>query len=421
MSFVLSLVLAASSVDALATEVGGEVRKAGLAAPVGVYVEGSPAPLSRALASVVMARLAEHALAPVPVVARDATEAERLARERQLGSLLRLTVALEAPKLVVRGDGLSTWVNFWSGQTPTRTGPAIAIAASVDADVQALTLAGSSGPSRPLSLSLGVLARLPDDPTALTIADVDGDHHAEVIVLRDDALWTFTAEGSARGPIALSAPLSTRPTREPFGWLAFEQGRLVAWSSRRQRPEAFTWSKEGWRSQGLVDALHVGSLQLTPRPGLPDFARETSWSGKPVVFPEPVTQLSLFGAVALATSASGKAWIARGQAPQVSVSGVGCGSTLADLDGDGTPEVIITTTRALGDADEVRVLSLGAFESTAARNGTASEATSSWQKKLEGRALLAASGDLDGDGVDEVVLGTWSSTGGTLTVLRNAP
>lgn len=413
-----------SSLERLAQDVSRSVAEAGFQGPMGVYVEGSPAPASRALGSLVMAALSNLRLAPVPVTARDATEAERLARELGLRSLVRLTVSLEPPRLVVRGDALSTWVNFWSGATPTRTGPAAAVVSMVDADLEALTLAGASAPAstRPLELNLGVLARLTAVPAAITLADLDGDKRAEIIALVGDGVVTWSSDGKQKGRTELSSPLSTRPTREPFGLLQVSNGKLLAWSSRRERPESFTWQRDGWRSNGLVDAVTMGPVVLSPRPGFTSFARELTWAGKPLSWPEPLQQVVLFGSMALGVSPMGTAAIARGQAPTTQLSGVGSGSTLADLDADGSPEVIATSARSTGDSDEVRVIALGAFESAQARGGQLNEAAAAWQKKIDGRAIVAASGDLDGDGVDEVVLGTWSSDGtGELLVLRRAP
>lgn len=430
MSLLAALLIAAvpsttgSSLERLADDVTRVVAAAGFDGPIGVYVEGAPAPISRATASLVISALAQKQLGPVAVTARDATDAERLAREQGLRSLVRLTLALESPKLVVRGDALSTWVNFWSGTTPTRTGPAAAIASSVDADLEALTLAGASAPpsTRPLELNLGLLSRVTGLPAALTLADADGDKHAELIALVGDTLVTWSSDGKLRHRVELSGAPSTHPTREPFGLISLTNGRLVVWSSRKEKAEAFTWARDGWRSTGAVDALQVGLVTLTPRPGYASFAKELTWAGKSIVWPEPVEQLALFGTLALGVGATGNAAIARGQAPATQLTGVGCGSTLADLDGDGAPEVIVTSARSFGEGDEVRVLSLGAFESTQARGGNVNEAAVSWQKKLEGRAILAASGDLDGDGVDEVVLGTWTANeNGEFLVMRRSP
>ena len=109
MTFLAVLLLAAagpsgSSMERLAHDVSRSITTAGFQGPIGVYEEGSPAPASRALGSLVIASLSKQRLGPVPVTAKDATEAERLAREQGLRSLVRLTVSLEPPRLVVRGD-----------------------------------------------------------------------------------------------------------------------------------------------------------------------------------------------------------------------------------------------------------------------------------------------------------------------------
>ncbi|MGV3625339.1 MAG: VCBS repeat-containing protein [Archangium sp.] len=422
---ILSLVLAAASSTSLeraALEVSRNVVDAGFEAPVGVYVEGANAPVNRAVGSLVMARLAEQRQAPVPVAARDATEAEKLAREQGLGSLVRLTVALEAPKLVVRGDALSTHVNFWSGVTPTRTGPAVALLASVDADLEALTMAGTAPtpqPARPLEVLPGVLARTAQVPAALTVFDVDGDHRGEVIALVGETIFTWSGDGKLRSRSELTGASSTRPTRDAFGFLAVNGGRLTAWSSRRDKPETFTWLREGWRSAGPADALIDGTVTLTPRPGLASFQSEFLWAGKNVKWPEALSQVSQMGSLLLGVSPNGSASVARGQAPGAQVSGVGSGSTLVDFDGDGSPELVVTTARSTGELDEMRVVSLGAFESAQARGGSVNEAPAAWQRKLEGRAVTATRGDLDGDGAEEAVLGVWREDGtGELVVLR---
>lgn len=413
-----------SALERLAQDVARTVTTAGFAGPVGVYVEGSPAPMSRAVGSVVMATLARQQLAPVPVTARDATEAERLAREQGLGSLVRLTVSLEAPRLVVRGDALSAWVNFWSGSTPTRTGPAAAIATSVDADLEALTLAGGPPPSspRPLELSLGVITRLSAVPAALTLADLDGDQKAELIVLAGEAVLTLGADGRVRARHELTGPAARWPSRDAFGTLSVSGDKLVAWSARRERAERLQWQQGAWRSLGAPEAVTVGPLTLTPRPGASSFAKDFMWAGQALSWPEPLQQVNTFGTLMLGVSPLGSAAVARGVAPAGQVGGVGSGTTLADLDGDGTAELVATSARTVGDVDEVRVVALGAFESAQARGGLLNEVPVTWSRKLEGRALVAASGDLDGDGVDEVVLGTWLSDGtGELLVLRRSP
>lgn len=429
MSVLLALALAASApkptpaLERIAGELAQTIAAKGFEPPLGVYVEGSPAPLQRALASLVAARLAEKKLAPVAIDAKDATDAERLARDRGVRSLARLTVSLEQSKLIVRGDAIGTWVNFWSGATPTRTGPAAALVATADADLDALTLAGAApaSPAVPATLDLrvAVLTKLASVPAALAVGDLDGDKKAEVTVLTGDKVLVYSADGRLLLKGELSQPLAAKATREPFGAIAVAPGRITAWSARRERAEVFAVNHTQLKPGGTADAVTFDTLTLKLDPGFNRFSSEVTWSGRALAFPSPVQTASLFGPMALVVFPDGSASIPRGVAPATRFSGVGSGSALADLDADGMPEVVLTNAKTVGETDDVRVLSLGAAESLQARQGVVAEAPTLWQQSIKGRAVVAAAGDVDGDGVDDVVLGTWLADGsGELLVVR---
>ncbi|MCC6332564.1 MAG: VCBS repeat-containing protein [Myxococcales bacterium] len=407
------------TLDRLATEVSAAVSAKGFEPPLGVYVEGSPAPLQRAWGSLLASRLAAARLAPVVIDAKDATDAERLARERGVRSLVRLTLGLADTRLTVRGDALSTWVNFWSGAAPTRSGPALAIAAAAEADAQALALADRPPQpvaGAPLALSVTTLARLPQGAAALTLGDLDGDKRAEVLVLSGEQVLAIDALGRVTWRAELSQPPAARPCREAFGVAALHGGKVVAWSAKRERPEVF--SPTG-RPLGPGDGLVQDGVSLKPDPGFNRFQSAVTWAGKPLTFPAPPQAVSVFGAVALVVFPDGTASLARGVTPTARLNGVGSGSALADFDADGTPEVLVTSARTGGAVDEARVLSLSEAEALAARSGLVAEGSALWQQPLAGRAVVAAGGDLDGDGADEVVLGTWMSDGtGELVVIR---
>jgi len=267
-----------------------------------------------------------------------------------------------------------------------------------------------------------VLTRAHGWPAALVVADVDGDKKGELVALIDDVVFTWSADGKLKHRVELSVAPSTHPTREPFGLITYGAGKLQVWSSRREKAELFSWTKDGFKSLGPSDGVTLYTIALTPRPGFASFAPQLQWAGKSLTWPEPLQSLSSFGPMVLAVGPTGNAAIARGVAPSTLLAGLGAGTTLADLDGDGTPEVIATGPRTTFDGDELKVMSLGAFESAQARNGNATETTPLWVRKVEGRVLCGGAGDLDGDGVDEVVFGSWLADGSSeFTVVRGSP
>lgn len=381
----LALLLAAAPFDATATEVSKRVAEAGFAAPVGVYVEGSPAPASRALASLVMAGLSEAHLAPVPVTADNADAAELTARERRLSSLVRLTVAIEGAKLVVRGDALSTHVNFWSGSLPVREGPALALFSAAEADDATLAMLGQPTAPKELRLLRFSFAKLSAWPAAVAVTETD------VSALVGDELLVWTLDGKLKSRTELSGARSTHPTREPFGWISGSR----AWSSKRE-PQPLTWAE----------------LTLTPRAGFASFEPTFTWSNKSITWPEGIVQFSANGPATLFITPSGRAAISRGYTSSTFVTGVGSGSALADLDGDGVPEVLATHFKTSA-GDEARVMTLKDFEAAQARNQSLAEVPTLWRDKLAGRAVVAAGGR------ECVVLGLWKDDGsGELVMFR---
>lgn len=417
----------ADALDRLTAEVARQFLARPFEAPVGLAVDGSPEPLARALASLLAGRLA-NGKAPVVLDAKSPADAEAQARALGLRSLVRVTLAVDGARVLARGDALSTWVNFWSGATPTRAGPAAVIAAAVDAEPAALALLGvpqPPAPGTPVDLRLGVLAKLAGPPAALAAADLDGDRRAEVLVLVNEELLVFSGDGKqlARHDLRGGA-LSPTPSREPFGALGVLGGptRVVAWSARRARAEVLAWRDGALKSAALADAVPVDGVVVKLDPGFNRFSPDLVWSGKALALPAPPQAVSARGAVALAVFGDGSAVVLRTAAPASRFSAVGAGSALADLDGDGTPEVVVSTPKLTVDGDEVRVMTAAAAEALQARSGSALEAPVWWQGTTpRGRVVVAAGGDLDGDGSDEAILGSWLADGtGELLFLRRA-
>jgi hypothetical protein len=190
------------------------------------------------------------------------------------------------------------------------------------------------------------------------------------------------------------------------------------WSSRRERAETFSFKSGVLKPLGTAE-LVIDGLALHTDPGVAGFAHELTWAGKPVTLPGVASSFSEFGAMVVFTLNDGSAAVARGLSTVGRVSGVGSGTCLADLDADGTPELVATSAKTVGDVDEVRVVPIEKFEALQTRSAPLAEATAVWQQPLKGRALLAAAGDLDADATDEVVLGLWQTDGsGELVVLK---
>ncbi|MCC7168704.1 MAG: hypothetical protein IT565_14155, partial [Rhodospirillales bacterium] len=408
-------------------------------APIAIVVTG-PTPLARAFESTLASVLADAKKSPVVLAAGLGDGAERAAREQGLRSLTRIDVACEGGQLIVRGDGFSTWQNFWSGRTPSRSAGAVVVAHRRPADPATLTLAGvgpaeppptpvlaaaDAGPpppdAGPLLLELQSLLLLPSRPAAVAAGDLDQDGASELGVLLDDAVWIVDANGKVRAQAPLSGPKSSTPAREPFGVLQLQPGKVIAWSARRAQPEAFAWTGGALVSRGAVEPA---TLPVSPAPGLSAFAPSLRLWGRTYELPAGVQAVSALEGAALLAVADGSGRFVRAQGVQAGKLGaVGCGSAIASFGPGLGSALVATTTKSWGDQDTVRVVPLLDAESAAARGASVLELKPSWQGTLaKGRAVVAAAAD-DGARGGFVVFGLWhtNDTGELVALRRVSP
>ncbi|WP_342375131.1 VCBS repeat-containing protein [Myxococcus stipitatus] len=421
----------APAVQRLSQALATSVRALPAEAPVALYLSGGSAELRRAVGSVLAGRLAAVGLAPTLVDAPSAEAAEGVARAQGARTLVRLTLDVEAGALRARGDALGTWVNFWSGRAPTRPArPSGALVESVDADAEVLALAAlgvpstppvsPGGPTRSIRLLGATLVRLEQPVAALAAGDLDGDGRDEIAVMTEADVSVFGAEGRLLARRELSAlPFSSTPTREPFGALAVLPGppRLAAWSSRRAQGEVLVLDKGRGtlRPVGTLDGAPVGAVERGSFvPGQTSFQAEVRFAdGKAQALPAPFSTASLAPPRMLFVHPDATASLyARPGVPPTRLVGLGTGSALGDLDGDGTPELLTTSALLQPSPDVLRVHSLRAEDPVAHEP--------LWQGSLPpGRALFVVVADLDGDERREVVVGMWKPDGtGELFLLR---
>ncbi len=417
---------AGSTLERLADEVAARVLSAGLTGPIGVAIESKEPVLSRALGTVLCGRLTRAKLS-CEVIEATPEGAEALARQRDLSTLVRLSVSTDATTVTARGDALETWKNFWSGERPTR-GPrstALGIMDELDAEVAALagvSLTPTPSPTIPLELKLSSLARWSTMPVALAAGDLDGDRRSELAVLLGEELVLLTPDAKVLTRYDLSsAPAASAVSREPFGAIAFLQNppRLVAWSGRRAKAEVLTLVGSTLKPSGMQDTITLDGLTVRLEPGLNRFLPEIQVGGRGARMPTGFQASSTRGGVTLVVWPDGTGTVTRQFPPGGRLGDVGCGSALADVDGDGAPELLVSTARTSGDVDELRLLSLSVAEGLAANAQSTRSTTPSWQATLKGRVLVMTGADLDGDGGEEFVFGTWLMDGtGELWVAR---
>jgi hypothetical protein len=181
----------------------------------------------------------------------------------------------------------------------------------------------------------------------------------------------------------------------------------------------FDKAKGTLRPIGALDAAPLGANERgTFTPGQTTFMPEVRLSeGRILAVPAPFTTASIVPPRMLFVHLDGSASLyPRATTPPVHIPGLGAGSALGDLDGDGTPELITTSPQLFPIPDMVRVYPLAGDDPTS--HGVI------WQSALPpGRALQVVTADLDGDRQREVLVGLWhpDGTGEVFLMRQGAP
>jgi hypothetical protein len=211
---------------------------------------------------------------------------------------------------------------------------------------------------------------------ALAVGDLDGDGRAELYVVTAREVVAFSVTGNrARelGRVAFAGDPPAHRPRDPVGAAVVDGARLVASSSLYART-----LDVHWRGKMLVGdagkpgiALCVNEIaQLAPgRNYFGDGASANygarcrddlvSADGHPL---RVRAELSLAGKLDVAVDTCDVARAKCERTTAITYTHAGVGFEIVDLDRDGRPEVVFTGAGAPGEADELRVVTVGEDE-----------------------------------------------------------
>lgn len=250
---------------------------------------------------------------------------------------------------------------------------------------------------------------------AVAAADLDGDGKAELYAVTSREVIAIGFGGKLRelGRVAFTGDPAVPASRDVVGSAVIEGGALLAATS--------AWARElrvEWRGKQLIGRHGGTGLRLCGERAPLATGRNHFRDGKDALYgarcrddlvdaagaPLRIrAELGLTGAldVSVAKCAAGPAGsaekLARCQAPVTyQLRDVGVAFEIADVDRDGTPDAVLSSASAPGDADAVRVIALNAASVKPLAKPT-------YKKPFNGGVAGVAVADGDGDGVAEVL------------------
>lgn len=419
---------AAGTLSALATEVASlvashapapEVLAVAVASP---GAEGLAGPLGTALGEALARR--GYAVAPIAVAPGAAEEA---ARALEADRLLRVTVGLVPGRrqLFVAAELVPVRTSFFLQRAPAvRPGSGRLWTLAVRADEPTLLLARAGARTGPGGASLWVrpLFRVADPVLAVALGDAAGDGTTAVVLVTPAALAVLSPGGALIASHPLGPPAaSPRHAAATVAVGALGPGRIAVRVAGSAESLLFRLTDQGLAPVATLplaplSASEAGALYGAFVPGkavLADLAVPVPDPGaRPA---SPLEHASFVSAPRAGRVAHG--WVSgdgvltpmgpRFEAAGPPVDGVGAGAALADLDGDGEPEIVASLAET-GTDDRVRVRRWSAAAGPEAPPTVLLESP-----RLPGSIRAGAAGDLTGDGLDDAVLAARLPGGGT--------
>lgn len=240
---------------------------------------------------------------------------------------------------------------------------------------------------------------------AVAAADLDGDGKAEVYLVTSLEVIAVAIAGRrihTLGRVAFTGEPAVPAPRDPVGTAVIDGNAVIAAASPWARDLRIEWVHGALTARHGPGGFVVCGDRLQLAPGRNHFreagaalfgarcrADLTDAAGAPL---RVRGELALSGALEVVVERCAAGGLACRQAASYQYKDVGVAFDLADVDRDGTPELIASSASAPGDADTVRVIPLG---SPAAR--------AVFKKTFNGGVAGVVVADGDGDGVAEVV------------------
>jgi hypothetical protein len=399
-----------AAAEALAREVGppAEERRALLLA-----VDARAPALRSALETALDAALSARGYAVTPH--RSGADPEASARAARQDWLLRVRAGLVPGRreLGLVGELIPAWPSFFLQRHPeARAIPPRIVQARATADPETLLLAREPAPAGAPFATVRRLGRLPAKVLALAIGEPGEPGHVAIVAATAEAIHVLSASGERIATWA-AAPAPLAPVRDPTAALAvgdFGTGRIAAFRAGAAHGEVLALRGDRLEAAGTLDAPPLCAGEPGPifgafEPGTGVFQRLLSRPGAAAA-----AHGTLYG-VACAPRRGRIAFAALGTDLRVELLGpdltpiapsepaarvaplTGSGFALADLDADGTPELVASSPDPAAP-ERIRVLAPLADAPVV----LASE-------PIAGAILAGAAGDLTGDGVDDAVLG----------------
>jgi hypothetical protein len=410
-----------AAADALAREVGppAEGRRALL-----LVVEARAAALRAPLETALDAALSAQGYAVTRH--RAGGDPEASARAGAQDWLLRVRAGLVPGRreLAVVGELIPAWASFFLQRRPgARAVPPRIVQARAAADPETLLLAREVSPAGAPFAEIRRLARVPGRVLALAIGEAGETGRVAIVAVTPQALLVLSPSGERIAERSVLPGELLRPVRDPAAAVAvadFGGGRIATFRAGAARGEVLALRGERLEPAGALEAVPLcageagrlfGAFEAGTgvlRDALATLVDPAAAARSPrtlygaacapragrIAFAALGTdlRLELLGADLLPIAARSGTAAALGSSPTPAPL-TGSGFALADLDGDGTAELVASSPDPSAP-ERIRIIAPFADAPLLLES-----------PPVAGTILAGAGGDLTGDGVDDALLG----------------